>query len=195
MNEKLSALMDGELGEAESQKLLSQLKTDKDLRAAWGRYHLAGSVLREEATHISDTKLADSLAKRVAKEIENEPQILVPRNWLRHSNRKITKKKIIGMVGSFAIAASVAAIAIISLQVETTEQRSQQNIAKQSPANLNSISTSDFIRASGTRWKKGTTKTEKVLNMYLVEHGEFTPSSNFKGMMSYGRIVSYDMIE
>lgn len=186
MNEKLSAFMDGELGEVESQELLTQLKTNKELRAVWNRYHFAGAALREESIQINDPRLAG----RVAKEIASEPQILVPGNWWRQSNRKIIK-----MAGSFAIAASVAAIAIISLQVETTEQIDQQNVAKLSPANLNSIGASDFIRASGTRWSKGTTKTEKTLNMYLVEHSEFNPASNFKGMMSYGYIVSYDMIE
>lgn len=180
MNEKLSALMDGELDEAEAEQLLSQLKTDKDLRAAWGRYHLAGSALRAENV-LGSAKLA----ARITAQIKNEPQILAPNNWLRQPAKKIIK-----LTGSLAIAASVAAVAIVSLQVETTEQVGQQNIA-----NLNTIGAGDFIRASGTRWSKGTSKTEKALNMYLVEHGEFSPSSNFKGMMSYGRIVSYDMIE
>lgn len=181
MNEKLSAFIDGELGEEESRELLSQLKTDKELRAAWDRYHLAGSALRDENLRMTDSGIAD----RVAKEIASEPQILAPKKWVSQGSSKLVK-----IAGSLAIAASVAAIAVISLQVETVNQPGQQNVAELTP-----VAPGDFIRANGTRWSKGTANTEKALNMYLVEHGEFNPSSNFKGMMSYGRIVSYDMIE
>ena len=178
MNEKLSALMDGELNEAETRKMLSEIEKNKDLRATWSRYHLAASALHDEIIQLSNTSIAD----KVAKEIEGEPYIVSP-GWWRQSNKKAIK-----LAGSFAIAASVAVIAVISLQVETTDQANSQSIAKLEP-----ITAGDFIRASGTRWRKGSKSTERALNMYLVEHSEFNPVSNFKGMMGYGRIAGYDM--
>jgi len=181
MKEKLSAFLDGELGDTEARELLFQLDSDKELRAVWDRYHLAGSALRGEFAQF----YGSSLAASISNELKNEPQILVPGNRWRHSGTKFFK-----MAGSLAIAASVATIAIISMQVDTRESAGTQNIAKLTP-----ITSSDFIRTRGTRWSKGTSTTEKALNMYLVEHGEFNPSSNFKGMMSYGHIVSYDMTE
>ncbi len=178
MNEKLSALMDGELNEAETSKILSQLEKDKDLRASWSRYHLAASVLRDDASQLS----APSLADKIAKEIAGEPVIVSP-GWWRQSNKKAIK-----LAGSLAIAASVAAIAVISLQVDAPDQANLQSIASLEP-----INSSDFIRTRGTRWSKGPNSTETALNMYLVEHSEFSPASNFKGMMGYGRIAGYDM--
>ncbi|MFV1993427.1 MAG: sigma-E factor negative regulatory protein [Acidiferrobacterales bacterium] len=178
MNEKLSALMDGELNEAETSKILSQLEKDKNLRAAWSRYHLAASVLHDDITQLSNPGLAD----KIAKEIAGEPVIVSP-GWWRQSNKKAIK-----LAGSFAIAASVAAIAVISLRVDSPDQANRQSIASLEP-----ISSGDFIRASGTRWSNGTSSTGRALNMYLVEHSEFSPASNFKGMMGYGRIAGYDM--
>lgn len=178
MNEKLSALMDGELNEAETSKILSQLEKDKDLRATWSRYHLAASALHDDITQLSNSGLAD----KVAKEIAAEPFVVSP-GWWRQSNKKAIK-----LAGSLAIAASVAAIAVISLQVDSPNQANPQSIASLEP-----ISSGDFIRASGTRWRNGPSSTERALNMYLVEHSEFNPASNFKGMMGYGRIAGYDM--
>ena len=52
MNEKLSAFMDNELDELETRRLLATLAEDEALRAAWGRYHLAGAVLRRRLDQI-----------------------------------------------------------------------------------------------------------------------------------------------
>ncbi len=178
MNEKLSALMDGELNEAETRKMLSEIEKNKDLRATWSRYHLAASALHDDIIQLSNS----SLASKISKEIAGEPIIVSP-GWWRQSNKKAIK-----LAGSFAIAASVAAIAVVSLQVDSPDQVNQQSIASLEP-----ISSGDFIRASGTRWSNGTNSTGRALNMYLVEHSEFSPASNFKGMMGYGRIAGYDM--
>jgi len=178
MNEKLSALMDGELNEAETSNVLSQLEKDENLRATWSRYHLAASALHDDITQLSKPSLAD----KISKAIEGEPVIVSP-GWWRQSNKKAIK-----LAGSLAIAASVAAIAVISLQVDSPDQANPQSIASLEP-----INPSDFIRTRGTRWSKGPNSTGRALNMYLVEHSEFSPASNFKGMMGYGRIAGYDM--
>jgi len=49
MKEKLSALVDNELDELETRRLLTALAADEALRATWGRYHLIGAMLRRES--------------------------------------------------------------------------------------------------------------------------------------------------
>jgi sigma-E factor negative regulatory protein RseA len=47
-NESLSALCDGECDELEVRRVLNQFSSDPDLREQWRRYHLLGSIMREE---------------------------------------------------------------------------------------------------------------------------------------------------
>ncbi|MBL0124954.1 MAG: sigma-E factor negative regulatory protein [Betaproteobacteria bacterium] len=49
MNEKLSALMDGELARDEAQGVIKKLGSDYTQRESWGAYHLIGACLRGDA--------------------------------------------------------------------------------------------------------------------------------------------------
>src|SRR3972149_2755804 len=46
MNERISALMDGEVDEPELARDLAQLRSNGDLRRSWDTYHLIGDTLR-----------------------------------------------------------------------------------------------------------------------------------------------------
>ncbi|MFO1435478.1 MAG: sigma-E factor negative regulatory protein [Gammaproteobacteria bacterium] len=96
----LSALTDGECSDLEANTALSAAK-DEDLRAAWTRYHLIGSVMRNELPRFMDKGFANRLQQAIA----SEPTVLAPRerpaqSWLRP-------------VAGLAIAASVAAVAVL----------------------------------------------------------------------------------
>jgi sigma-E factor negative regulatory protein RseA len=72
--ERLSALMDGELEEAEANRALAGILKDEALRAQWGRYHLMGDALRGA--------LPRQLAPRAAAihaTLAAEPTVLCPR--------------------------------------------------------------------------------------------------------------------
>lgn len=108
MNEKkleaLSALMDGEFQDTDSQAL-DGWSRDEGLRAAWGRYHLISESIRGTLPRHMDP----ALAGRIAVALRNEPAILAPdvsapRPWL---------KPLAGM----AIAASVATLAVVGIQM------------------------------------------------------------------------------
>lgn len=72
MNEKLSALMDGELDEAEAQLVLSRLRSSEDHRKDWSDYHLIGDALR------SSTRLDADMTARVMEALLEEPVVLAP---------------------------------------------------------------------------------------------------------------------
>lgn len=108
MNEKkleaLSALMDGECHDTDTQAL-DGWSRDEGLRAAWGRYHLISECMRGTLPRHMDP----ALAGRIAVALRNEPAILAPdvsapRPWL---------KPLAGM----AIAASVATLAVVGIQI------------------------------------------------------------------------------
>ena len=77
LNEKLSALVDGELPNEELSVHLAVLKGDVDARAAWDACHLIGDVLRGHVT--------PDICAHVVRRLEAEPTVLAPRtrSWAR----------------------------------------------------------------------------------------------------------------
>jgi len=70
MRERISALMDGELTEAERGRDLAALKASPDLRQVWDSYHLIGDSIRGH--------LGPALASRVSARLAAEPTVLAP---------------------------------------------------------------------------------------------------------------------
>jgi hypothetical protein len=76
--EQLSALMDGELPDAEARFLLRRLEHDAELRAAWERMQLASACLRSQAWRPLDGGFAARVADRIA-----QAPAEAKRPWLR----------------------------------------------------------------------------------------------------------------
>ncbi len=100
LEEALSALMDGEATEMETHRLLKALEEDPQLRDRWTRYHMASSAIKgEPATTAVDYSAA------IAAAIDQEP-----------AHRKSPLTMFAGSAGRFAIAASVAMVAVLGVQ-------------------------------------------------------------------------------
>ena len=100
--EQLSAFMDGETG-GQHQNLVDQLLKDPELMGAWSRYHLVSDCLKQCLPERIDKELAGNISQALQK----EPAILAP-------DRRV--RPFIKPVAGFAIAASVAALAILGIQ-------------------------------------------------------------------------------
>ena len=100
--EELSALVDGELAELPARRLADRLVDDDELRERWGRYHLIGAVMRDEykAGAGVAAKVENTLATGVVDRVMVEAR---PRRGLRP-------------LTGFAVAASVAALALVSVR-------------------------------------------------------------------------------
>lgn len=68
LNESLSALMDGEAGELELQRLLKASEVSAEVGERWSRYQLAASVLRREPVAPVDGDLAARISAAIAHE-------------------------------------------------------------------------------------------------------------------------------
>ncbi len=175
MKEKLSALVDNELDDLNERRVMAALEKDPGLRQAWERYHMVRSALRQDLNMF----VPQDMATRVAARIGMEPA----------STGFFRRQKITRHAGTFAIAASVAAIAIASVQwFNRPASAPLAPLAAVQPAPDN------FIRAGTTRWdmKQKEPEAESALNAFLVEHNEFASSSGIGGMMPYVRVVGYD---
>ena len=118
LHEQLSALLDGELAPAETELLLKRLSRDPSLRQQMSRYSLIGDAIRMTADR---SQVSAGFAARISTAIEREtgepavtrePQpaagsaaaSLAPANhWWRS-------------VGGFAVAATVAGLAVLVMQ-------------------------------------------------------------------------------
>lgn len=117
--ESLSALKDGEASEFELRKVLQTLTTDSELRKQWHRYHLAAAIIRREVVKSPDLALCD----RIQAALNEEPA---------HGTSPV--KRLIQPLSRFAVAASVAALAIVGVQQYTQlNGASEAALAKAEP--------------------------------------------------------------
>lgn len=105
IREQVSAFLDGELPNSETELLLKRLTRDPELRESFGLYSLIGEALRG-STRVPLTR---DFAVRVNQRIDGEPVILTaavsaaPHHWWRP-------------LAAAAIAASVAVVAVVGLE-------------------------------------------------------------------------------
>jgi len=104
--EQVSAFLDGELPNAETELLLKRLTRDAELRESFGRYTLIGEALRGQGSHI----LTGGFASRVNLAIDGEP----PQVAARAQPSRVSRwwRPLAGVT----VAAGVAAVAIVALQ-------------------------------------------------------------------------------
>ena len=100
LDQSLSAFMDGEASDMEMHRLLKEVSEDTELRNKWKRYHMASSALK------GDPAIASiDYSSAIAAAIEQEP-----------AHRQGGLAVFAGSAGRFAIAASVALVAVFGVQ-------------------------------------------------------------------------------
>jgi sigma-E factor negative regulatory protein RseA len=162
--EKISQLMDGELGEHESRVEIPRLEHDEGLIQAWATYHLIRDVLRDEAG------VGTGLAARVCERLQHEPTVLAPRARFAAS----------ALNHPLRIAAAVAGLGVVAW-IAFSSQLYQENpkIVEQDKLR------SDVVRPAPLPplLAKG------EVNKYLLAHQEFSPTTAMQGVGSYSRTV------
>ena len=114
--EWVSAAVDGEV----DAQTLTQLASDVDSHQEWQRYHMIGDTMRGELPAAIDLDITASIAAA----IELEPTIMAPKNSPAievqgvESNTPKTSNvvSLFKQFGQYAIAASVALVAIVGVQ-------------------------------------------------------------------------------
>lgn len=184
-DETLSALLDDEAQELELRRMLRDLDGDTEARARWYRYQLArGAMHGEPLLHAPDF----SLAVRAA--IEAEPSLSAPRraNWRRS-------------LGSFAVAASVAAVVLVGgQQLSQNSGGNAAGIARVAPLPVGVVNTAGAIpvQASyGTRSLPSLQPADRTayrelarqrLRRYSQEHAEHAALNTPQGMLPFARV-------
>lgn len=133
MDEQVSQLMDGELGEDEAQRLFASLPR-RQMQHEWHAYHLIGDVLRDTSP------VSDDFMERFSARLAAEPTVLAPRQLPRHNTRAI----------ALSAAASVAAAGLVVwavLQTGAVNAPAELIVAKAPPSSLVSASVNPYLLA------------------------------------------------
>lgn len=162
MNERISALMDGEVDEPELAQDLVHLRSNGDLRRSWDTYHLIGDTLRGHA--------APALAAKVSQRLASEPTVLAPQ-------RRVPRRKIAQLAFSAAAgAAGVALVAWLALPGLTPEP---QQVAASAPRGAPPAGPAAAV-----------TPVAVGVENYLFAHQSFSPAGAMQGVAPYVRTVA-----
>lgn len=169
--EKVSALVDGELGRFEQKQILDALRDDDGLRDRWQRYHMIGDAI-QRALHVEPTT---DLAERVRKQIDDDGQ---PYHMRMFSTGGLVR---------FALAASIAVVAVLALRGnDSVEQPGAPRIALN-----NEPAQGRDLQLAGTAGVEADDPAVRAkLNTYLIHHAGFSSGRVTGSTLPYARVAS-----
>lgn len=167
--EKISQLMDGELGAESVHGELRRLKQEGALREQWDTFHLIGDTLRGERA------MLPGFSERFARRLAQEPTVLAPRR--RPLKTVVTY--------AMSAAASLAAVAWVGWLALGPAVAPPPQVAKApTPALV------EPMPAAAPRVQLVNEPYDGTLNEYLMAHTGFSPSTALQGVASYIRSVA-----
>jgi sigma-E factor negative regulatory protein RseA len=166
--ERISAFMDGESGQAETQQVILRLRQGDDYYETWATFHLIGDMMRGDST------VRDDFMARFHARMEQEATQLAPRvTWRKTANYALSA------------AASVCAIAVVlTLALTDNPLRPQARIA------VAPESAPVTVAIAEPKSRPAAAANQGKVNEYLMAHQEFSPSTAFQGLAPYVRTVS-----
>jgi sigma-E factor negative regulatory protein RseA len=207
----LSLLMDGELPSEESARLIRELVKDERLKSEWTRQHRVRDALQGQL----NSALDGGFAARVSAAVDAEPTIIAPQPLDAVSREADVPAEVVAIpvgrakrsynrpLAGLAIAASVAAVSLLALQVLDGGQGggllpASPQLASGTPLiAVPAGAGAQLVSSSGTHWSmpaeaERDAELEQRLNMYLSDHMEQAPINGVQGVLPYSRLVGYD---
>lgn len=167
--DKISALMDGELDERQTEREFARVKQQGELRETWDIFHLIGDALRGERL------LATELSRRFSERLALEPTVLAPRR--RRARRTATYV--------LSAAASLAAVALVAwAAVSLTQTATPQAEVASAPA------APAVLSPRAPPPQVASVPDEGRTSEYLLAHQGVSPSTAIQGVAPYIRSVS-----
>lgn len=175
--EKLSALMDGELGDHLAGSALDQAGQDPELRSAWERYHLIGQAMRGEAVNPAAREVAQSVGETLL----TEP---IP---IRRRASRYRFHSRLAPFGGAALAAAAAFLAVFAVP-----NLFQGPDAEPAKIVGRPVASGTAAVATERRWNLDRPDLATKLDLFLVNHQEAAPATGVKGMLPYATLVGYE---
>jgi len=177
LHEQISALVDDELAGAEHALLSKRLADDASLRSRLSRYQLISDALQNHLPRKTDPNF--HVAVQLA--LQDEPAV---------QNVPARMARLFKPMAGIAVAASVAVVAVLSLQ--SVRQETPSAAATLATAPLLDEQTSSDAAALLANATPNTFSDVQNLDIYLVNHNEFAANRGMQGMLPYVRLVGHD---
>ena len=171
MNEKLSALMDGELAREEAKVVIKTLGADETQREHWDAYHLIGASLRGElhgdatGNRINDRPARNACTDAIFARLAAEPTVLAPSAIRKPSFVENRTRLALAMAASMV---TVSAVTVVAFK--------QQQGATVAPLSLvQQVAPQPLVDPALQR-----TQADLRVNDYLVVHRQFANPGAFQ---------------
>ncbi len=178
--ELLSRILDEDISEFETQRILKEMKSDDELRTKLQRYSLIGHAIRNELPENINQSFVDDVMGNLADEKMSTPEFNQATESKKESGRL---KTAIGL----AIAASVAVVSFVSFQnyVQTNDEVVPAAIVADRV-----VEESDIQRVSNEDLQNFISNPEAAasFNSYIMNHAEYASP---RVSMPHVRIVGY----
>lgn len=177
--EQVSTLADGELPAAESELLFTRMAGDAGLRDAWQDYHLIGDAMRNGLASTHSPGFADHVMAALDDVEQSGSKRLNTGRWLARMRP----------VAGLAVAASVAMVAVLSLQQPQLEGPPAEIV----PTGAGSPATVPMLGARQVDFSDvESPELQNQLRGYLLNHNEHSASTPMRGLMPYVQITARD---
>ncbi|HAJ93098.1 MAG TPA: hypothetical protein DCO71_10880 [Gammaproteobacteria bacterium] len=177
LHEQISALVDDELAEAEQVLLIKRLEGDVTLRNSLLRYQLISDSLQNHLPRRIDPDF--NIGIQLA--LQDDPDV-------QAGPARLTR--LFKPVAGLAIAASVAVVAVLSLQSVRQEVPSATAAIATAPVTTEPAG-SDVapLLANNPDYSSS---DAPGLDVYLANHNEYATNRGMQGMLPYVRLVGHD---
>lgn len=169
--EHLSSFMDGELNQNTALFVARRMASDPEYGKTWERYHLVRECMRRPGQHLALSSMRIDLES--AEQVAASQPVDTPR-WMRP-------------LAGFAIAASVAAVAIFTVVGDNSQPAPAQLQVAQpftSPNPLTRLPASQAVSFGAQ------SATQQQLNRYLLQHNHVAGKVGRQGFVSFVPVVS-----
>lgn len=164
MKSRISAMMDGELTDAELEQLLRATRVDGEALEAWRRYHLISDAMRDTQV------LSSGFSARFSARLDAEPAILAP------AAAPVRAEPAHFWHGYRTVAAGLAAVAAVAISTWQVMGPSESQVA-QAPA---PAAKPEVVLVS----------VPKEADDYLRAHQNYSPRNSLQGVAPYVRTVA-----
>ena len=186
-SELLSALVDGELEGDALDKALLLLSTDDQAREQFQRYQRSSDSLRGYS--ISEQSV--DLSVRITAELSNDQafEANVEKSKELKSNVTFMPQWFWQQALGMAIAASVGALAVVSVMTQQPQTAMDSIPVMASAENTNVVAVS-LEQKTSNRWTVTEPEVQDRLNTYLLDHNEYAGVSD---VFSNARVIAYEV--
>ena len=181
MKDTVSEIIDQRVGPGELGSEINRVSSDRKACTKWRNYHLIGDVIRGEVN-----ATGDCLMERINTAVEQEPTVLAP---AAKKETVSTNTDAIKSAGMFAVAASLALVAVLTLRPESASVEGGAVIANSTTGQ--SLNSSTVVNSSTDQQQS----FESEFGQMLVEHGEFTATPGLNGLIAYAKMVSNENLD